>query len=45
MPVKKPCTCGTCPACKGKKNSNMARKQSLMDRKKNSRGKAKSNGK
>ena len=39
MAAKKPCTCGTCPACKTKKNPNMKRDQSITARKKNSLGK------
>lgn len=42
MAVKKPCTCGTCPACKTKKNPNMKRKQMVSDRRANSIGKMKS---
>lgn len=41
MPTK-PCGCGTCPACKTKKNPNMKRSQTLTDRKKNSIGKIRS---
>ena len=40
--MAKPCTCGTCPACKTKKNPNMKRDQKLVDRKKNSLGKMRS---
>ena len=39
--MPKPCTCGTCPACKTKKNPNMKRDQSITARKKNSIGKMK----
>jgi hypothetical protein len=39
MAAKKPCTCGTCPACKTKKNPNMKREQGITARKKNSLGK------
>ena len=42
MVAKKPCTCGTCPSCKTKKNPNMARNQKISDRRKNSLGKMKS---
>ena len=42
MAVKKPCGCGTCPACKTKKNPNMKRDQKIVDRKKNSIGKMRS---
>ena len=42
MAVKKPCGCGTCPACKTKKNPNMERNQKISDRRKNSIGKMKS---
>jgi hypothetical protein len=41
MAVKKPCTCGTCPACKTKKNPNMERNQKISDRRKNSAGRVK----
>ena len=42
MAAKKPCTCGTCPACKTKKNPNMKREQTITARKKNSLGKMRS---
>ena len=41
MEVKKPCGCGTCPACKTKKNPAMKRTQSLAVRNKHSMTKAK----
>jgi len=41
MAVKKPCGCGTCPACKTKKNPAMKRDQSIVTRNKHSMTKAK----
>lgn len=45
MAASKPCGCGTCPACKTKKNPAFKRNQNLPARKKNSKGKMKSKGK
>ena len=39
--MAKACSCGMCPACKGKKNPNMKRKQTLVVRNKHSATKAK----